>query len=337
MKKLVFSLIIILLLNSCASILNGDRTSINISADKESKIIFKKDTISINNEQTTIRPLRSKKSLQIRVLKDSLTKDFYLKKKLSKLFWLNIFNNYGAGMLVDLTNNRRFTYKHNLHFITDSITNTIVLSTKKVAIMPKNKFLVYTSPLQFLDFFSIPMATLGTEYFIKDNFSVSAEYGFRNTGFYNRNHRVSFLKEKSSIYRFETKVYNKINLTNNVHLNEYLGLEFRKINSQYNDKIDYFDDNNNFITDDFATKKTVTIVNLKYGLLVPIGKRFYFDFYSGLGVRMKKFDHINLEYDKSIHQIDDDDFPSFDFRDFKNYDKKTLLNFSLGFKFGIKI
>jgi hypothetical protein len=246
-------------------------------------------------------------------------------------------------MLIDLQSNKRFTYKHNLHFVTDSISQKIVISHKKVALLPKNKFFLFTTPLLAIDFFSIPILSLGSEYFVKDNISLSAEYGaqFRTINYKQPN--VSYLKDKATTYRLETKWYNGINLTKNVHINEYIALEFREIRSQYNDNFIYFERNNssqnNYTTDYFATKKTTTILNLKYGLLIPIGNRFYFDFYSGFGIRIKRFNHTNLEYNKTIHQIYDEDdfFPSFPLRGFEDYRKKTLLNYTLGFKFGIKL
>ena len=70
-------------------------------------------------------------------------------------------------------------------------------------------------------------------------------------------------------------------------------------------------------------------------VLVPVANRFYLDLYTGLGLRIKRFNHLNLEFDSDIHEIYDNDFPSFNIREFKNYDKKTLLNFTLGCKFGI--
>lgn len=340
MRKIGFLLIIILTLNSCASILNRETTTVKISADKASKIIFKNDTISINREKTTINPLRSKKPLHITVLKDSLQQDFSLKKKISANTFLNVYN-YGAGVIYDIYTNKAFRYANNLHFVTDSISNKIVLSNKKITIIPKNKLFVYTSPLKPFDFFSIPTISLGTEYFISNNFSVSAEYGVLFPDAKIKKHTISYLEEKAFSYRFETKWYNGINLTKNVHLNEYIGLEFREISSQYNEYLDYYDKNDpifqeNYIRDDFATEKRVTIVNLKYGLLVPVGKRFYFDLYTGVGLRIKRFNRINLEYDSEIHNIKSDNFFSFAFQDFQDYDKKNLFNFSLGCKFGIK-
>ncbi|MFI1772138.1 hypothetical protein [Thalassobellus citreus] len=343
MKKSVFIVLIILLLNSCATVFNKKTTSVNITTDKESQLIYNSDTITINKERIKIHPIRSKKPLEFTILKDSLKENFSLKRKTSFLFWLNLNYTYGLGMLVDFTNDKRFTYKHNLHFITDSISNKIVLSNKKITRLPKNTLFLYTSPLQAIDVFSMPALTLGAEYFIKDNISLSAEYGIKYTNIPNQDYNISYLKNKGLLYRLETKWYNGINLTNNVHSNEYLGIELRVIKNQYNDYINYSERNNspneyNYITDDFATKKNVTIVNLKYGLIVLLGKKTYLDFYSGFGVRVKKFNHLNLEYDKSIHRLDfPDDFALFDYRDFKNYNKKSFFNYSLGCKFGIKL
>jgi hypothetical protein len=338
MKKIIIFLLGIIVLNSCASIFNKDTAVIKISSDKKSQVIFKQDTLQIHKKQIKIRPKRAKEVVKLTVLKDSLQKDVYLESKISTLFWANILYTYGLGMIVDLTNDKRFTYKHNLHFVTDSITNTIEISNKKITSIPKNSFFIYTSPLQFLDFFNIPMATVGTEYFPIENFSVSAEAGFRFTDFSNRDVNIEFLDEKARLLRFEGKWYNAINLSNNVHLNEYIGLEYRQIKSQYNDNLEYFNRNglDNLIIDDFATVKTVSIINLKYGILMPIGDNFYFDFYTGLGVRTKQFDYRNLEYDRQIHEITNDGVSILGIRRFKDYDKRTFLNYSLGFKFGLK-
>jgi len=339
-KEIGFYCIIIFTLHSCASLINSKKAALKISGEKGSKIIFKNDTIALNKNPTKIKTNRSKDSLKITVFKNQLKRDFYLDSKISNLFWLNLASNYGLGMLVDLTNKKRFTYKKNLHFVTDSVSNKIIISNKKVIFIPKNKVFIYTSPLQAFDFFSIPMKTIGTEYFIKKNLSLSAEYGAKIYSFPERNYRITYIEEKGSNYRFEGKLYNITNTTQNVHLNEYIGLEFRKIRSQYNTKINYFDKNlpnQNSIIDDFATQKNVTIVNLKYGILIPLGKKFYFDFYTGVGLRTKRFNHINLEYDKNIHQIEDEYFFFWNHRKFKNYNEKTFLNISGGFKFGIKI
>jgi hypothetical protein len=81
MKKSLLFLIIIVTISSCATILNLKNTTVKISADKASKIIFKKDTIAIGREQVIIRPERSKKPLKLTILKDSLQQYFFLTEK----------------------------------------------------------------------------------------------------------------------------------------------------------------------------------------------------------------------------------------------------------------
>jgi hypothetical protein len=352
-KRISFYCIAVFLLSSCATILNGKRTTVKLSADRESRVLYNNDTIRINKTRTSIYPLRSKKTIKLTVLQDSLQGDFYLNRKISNLFWANIFNpiNLYAGVIglgTDLTNKKRFTYKRNLHFTKDTVNNKIVLSNKKVISIPKKQLFIYNDPLRLIDVLSIPMATLGVEYFVKNNISLSTEYGLSGNqpSFRNLTSEDEILiREKGRMYRLESKLYNTFNLTKNVHLNEYVSFEFRNIKSQFNDVIEYVDkgsfdnlsDNEIYdveaTRDVFATKKNVSIVNVKYGILVPVGKRFYFDFYSGLGIRMKRLKDINKEFDPNIHEIfEEDDLFSFNPFDFNQ--EGNSLNISLGFKIG---
>lgn len=342
MKKEYLLILIALTLTSCATIINSPTTKIKISADKKSKIIFNSDTIAIHKKQTTIRPKRSSESLKITFVRDSIKKDFLIDRKISSVFWLNIYN-YGVGALIDLTSDKLYRYRNNIHFSLDTTSNSISLGRKKTTLIPKKTLFIYTTPLRTINPFSIPSATLGAEYFIKQNISISAEYGIKLPNIELSNTNEKILKDKSSIYRLESKYYNAINLTKNVHLNEYLGFEIIQKRSQFNDNISYFEKNNNNpedivkIDDLFGVKKQATIINLKYGLLVPINERFYFDFYTGLGIRLKRFKSIDKEFNPEIHEIYyEDRLPFFDFNESYGTDS-NLPNFSLGFKFGIKL
>lgn len=343
MKQFILYFILPLTLNSCATLFNGKKTRVNISSDSNSKLIYKKDTLVISKDKISISPKRSKQPLEFTIVKDSLIQHFSFKRKTSFLFWINAIPTfYGAGLLVDLTNKKRFTYRHNLDFTTDTISNKIVLNNKKLGSIPKNTFYIYTSPIQSIDFFSTPMLTLGTEYFFKNNLSLSLEYGNQLNSNSPNDYNIEYLKNRGALYRIETKWYNGINWTRNVHLNEYLGFELRVIKSQFNDYINYSERDSPMeeyinITDDYATKKNVTILNLKYGIFVPIGKKLYIDCYSGFGLRVKKFDYLNLEYNKNIHRIEfSDNFIFPDLNRFNDFDKRTFFNYSLGCKFGVR-
>lgn len=331
---------------SCASLLNKKNTYVNITADKKSKIIFKNDTISLE-KKITIYPTRSKKTIKLKILQDSLKQTFFLNRKLSATYLGNIFILYGIGYLIDLHTDKRFGYRKNIYLKTDSINNKILVSNKKIAFIPQKTLLVYTYPLENINPFSVKTPIIGIEYFFKKNLSFSAAYGFSNRPFFKTNRDPHTLKEKAKTFRIETKFYNLINLTKNTNLNEYFSFEYRQINSQYNNSISYFDNidyegnfttNTNLNTDFFGTFRQENIVNLKYGLFIPIKQKFYFDFYTGIGFRTKNFNYVELEYDREIHLLDDTGTKLFStsYTDFKNYNRKSFFNYALGFKFGYK-
>ncbi|WP_299048341.1 hypothetical protein [uncultured Polaribacter sp.] len=82
-------LLLLILLSSCATILNTKRTTVKISANQQSKVVFKSDTILANTLQTSIRPIHSKKPIKLTILKDSLKNNFYFSRKLLCNFLLN--------------------------------------------------------------------------------------------------------------------------------------------------------------------------------------------------------------------------------------------------------
>lgn len=340
MKKYILLAFSFILLKSCATLLNKNNSTIKISSDEEYDLVFQKDTFKINQIPTKIYPRRSKDSLKLTVYNDSLKENFSINRKLSLAFWLNIPYNHGLGMLVDLTNDKRFRYKNHLYFKTDSLSNNIILSDEKVTSITKKTFFIYTSPFQAIDVFSTPMLTLGGEYFVFDNISLSTEFGLKYTERLRDNSKINYINDKGYLLRSELKWYNGINLTNNMYLNEYLGLEYRFIYNQFNDQIDYYlndgNESNELITDDFAAKKKVSVFNIKYGILVPLNNSLYFDFFSGFGLRIKDYEYIKLEYDKSLHYLDDNHEGFFYYSELQDSNPKFLFNYSLGFKFGVK-
>lgn len=348
-SKLIFCLSF-LTLTSCVTVLNRPVTKVKISSETNSKLIFLNDTINISQKPTTIRPLRSKQALKLTVFNDSLQNDFLFKRKISEMYWANIFafNISPIGFGVDLFSDKRFGYESNVHFKVDSISSKIIVGRDKVSPNPKKTFLIYTSPLQAFDFFSVHMPTIGTEYFINKRLSSSIEFGYNPNPFF-RNTEAKINKEYAYLYKTEFKYYPRKNFFKNVRTNEYFSFEYKQINSQFNDKISYSLINNNFINannddfddwinDTFVTQKKVSVFNIKYGFLVPIRKRFYFDFYTGMGLRLKNYNYVNLEYDPDIHYIDDFGYWIIpDYTSFTNEKRQIISNFSLGFKFGIKL
>jgi len=342
-KRCILAIFTLLLLNSCASIFNAKTTKVKVYAPKESQVIFQNDTLNSGGDYIEINPLRSRDSLRFAVRTDAVTSEFAFKRKTSGIFYLNIPYTYGLGFLVDLTNQKRFTYRKTVNIKLDSLTNSFYVSEKKLVPFKPNDVFLYTSPLMAIDVFSQPMLTLGGEYFVTRDLSISAEAGIKYTERLRHSSDVELVKDRSHSFRVELKWYNLTSLTNNGNINEYLGLEARFLRHQFTDDINYSINNQDIFYErheDYVVNKKVNVFNLKYGLNFPIGKRFYLDLYTGFGLRLKDFKNPNRFYDPSTHYNYEDDehfifWPRHD--TLEENSGQTLFNFSLGFKFGIKL
>ena len=192
-----------------------------------------------------------------------------------------------------------------------------------------------------MDVFSQPMLTLGAEYFVTNNLSFSAEYGTVFTERLGGNKPdIEILDNKGRMFRYELKIYNFLSKSKNPRFNKYIGFETRFIRYQFNDDITYNVTNDNisyFVNETFGVRKSVNVYNLKYGINYPIGKKFYIDLYSGVGLRVRTIESINRNFNPETDTIfEEDDDCYFCFRRNDESDSGTFFNFALGFKFGYK-
>lgn len=199
-----------------------------------------------------------------------------------------------------------------------------------------SRFKVYTSPLQIIDFCSRQMITLGCELKVLKRVSISGEFGYRYHSM--RDYDTVFVKSKGYSYRFEIKFYGPYFFKNKKRFLDYLSIEYRYIIDDYNSKFNYSADSLREIklTDNYGILKDIYIGNIKYGFILSLGKRTYFDIYAGIGLRYRDVKNVNREFDYNLgHEFwTPENF--WTISDFKE-DAGLKFNISLGFKFGIKI
>ncbi|NRD20197.1 hypothetical protein HNV08_09055 [Winogradskyella eckloniae] len=343
MKNIVTFILLSVVLTSCTTILNGRTTRVNIYADQNSKVEYKSEELPLENGTTTIYPFRSNEPLEFTISNDSISTDIRINREISSLIYLNIPYTYGLGILVDLTNDKRFTYRRNLFLEIDSTANRFKIFEGKARPFKQHQTFIYTSPLMAMDVFSQPQISLGVEYFPLNNLSFSAEYSTVYTERLGSSSRTEFFENKGRSFRYELKYYNLTQFVRNPKVNEYLGFEARFVRYQYNKSIEYYRNNENinyYVKEQIAVQKSLDIFNIKYGLNFPVGKQMYIDLYTGFGIRNKTFANPNIKYNAESDQLIDDD-RHFLFFGQNNYlegvhDRK-LFNFSLGFKFGVKL
>ncbi|MGB1231140.1 MAG: hypothetical protein ACPG5M_02760 [Winogradskyella sp.] len=340
MRKTYSLLVLLFLFSSCATLLNTKETKVNIYAPKNTNVTLNNETQNVDNAIVKLHPKRSKDSLKLRLSNDSISTDFSFKRRLSGMFYLNLFQTYGlVGMLIDLTNDKRFTYKRNLRFELDAVNNSFYISDKKLHPLTKNTTFIYTSPLRALDVFSQPMLTIGGEYLFTNQMSFSMEYGTIYTKPLRVNSDESVIKNKGRSFRYELKYYNLIKVFNSPKLNEYIGLEARFIRHQFTNNIRYVrtinENINHSIEETLLVHKLVDVFNLKYGLNYPIGKHLFIDLYTGFGLRLKSIKNPNHNYNTDTDRLILIDNFLFFTNDYIE-SKSSHFNFSLGFKFGVK-
>jgi hypothetical protein len=197
------------------------------------------------------------------------------------------------------------------------------------------RFGIYTSPLQAIDIFSRPMVTIGGEYIVFNKIGLSIEYGykFKNVDSYDS----LIVDSKGYSYRFEIKYYN-INLIKSYHFRDYISLEYRYIKDDYNSQFEYATDSTHqtLVTDNYAIKKDIYVGNVKFGVIFNLNKVIYFDIYTGIGLRYRDVRNINRTFDENLgheHKWPEYFWTISDFEEFSG----LKVNFSFGFKLGIKI
>lgn len=114
MKGLGF-LVTLLLLASCATIVNTPYAIVEITSSPDSAIV-KLDNSPTEYVTPVILPLkRSRHDVLLSVEKDSLYREIVLASKLSPAFTIGNLFSWGIyGYLIDLTNPRKYTYKNEL-------------------------------------------------------------------------------------------------------------------------------------------------------------------------------------------------------------------------------
>lgn len=195
-------------------------------------------------------------------------------------------------------------------------------------------FKLYTSPLLAADLISHPIVSLGGEYIFLNQLGIAGEFGIK----YRDNSNCDTLWEKSQgyTYRLELKYYDIYKLKKR-YLRNYISLEYRYIKDNHNEVYAYHQDtsSNYDIKDNYGVLKDIYVGNIKYGIIVGLGKRFYSDLYCGIGIRYRDIRNTNREYNTDLgheHAYVDDIFSPWGLEETSG----LYPNLSLGFKIGIR-
>ena len=117
-------------MTSCASVMNEKYVSVFLYTEKPSKVTYVQDTLHTvsQNDFNVVNLIvpRSKDTLELSVMTDSICKKVSIPSKKSIAYYMNVF--YFGGFVIDYFNPKRYTYKNLLVF--DDSLNIIKATTK---------------------------------------------------------------------------------------------------------------------------------------------------------------------------------------------------------------
>jgi hypothetical protein len=103
------------LMSSCATIMNTNTTATTIVVGDGEKVVYKDDTLASANGKIRIEVPRAAEPLELKIVSSGKSIALNIPSQYSTFYWLNITSNYGLGMLLDRRTKKRFTYPNYIY------------------------------------------------------------------------------------------------------------------------------------------------------------------------------------------------------------------------------
>lgn len=178
MTRIAYLLIVTcVLFSSCATVFNKNTKAIKIINHVDSGLVLLNSTDTVYSGVNTFDVMRSNRDVNISVTRPNHVENVSIKSELDPLCVVgNLYPLYGLGWLVDLTNQKRFTYKKFNHIYLDN--GSLILDQPALPInlfggingINLNKF--YTRQSNF-SVMSIGGFSMGAEVYIKPQLYLS--------------------------------------------------------------------------------------------------------------------------------------------------------------------
>ncbi len=293
-------LIMILLLSSCATILNRKITNVRVYTNIPATIVFPATRSKGEITKGDFDVTRSMKPLIIEAYNDSVSKTFSIRPINSFAYWLNLCEPpYSLiGFFIDRKKDKRFTYPVNVYL---DLTRKDSTYFRMIPVPPKYqkyKFIVSLTPEKVISAVN-PVIEVGGEKKLNSSFSAAAMFGYLLPGNYSSKTQDDLAPNTKGISAgLEAKWF----IHRSAPQGFYTGLGFNYLNNRYRASASFTHatDTNAMpmfldYVDTFGIHKQTYSINLLIGYQ-RIYKRLSFDVYGGLGLRFKNVQHLGRKY-----------------------------------------
>lgn len=295
--KIVILAITLVLLNSCATILNSKNKDIRVVTSEATHMVIEEDSLAQNTKFKYISVKRSPEPLSITVYNDSISKTVQVKAKNSLAYWLNLYPSIHlwTGFIIDTKTQKRYSYPNEVYI--DLLANDNTYQTYRPidsSVAKYNKVIKFT-----------PLKLLGLI-----NPSIELVYERRTSPSFSTQIMASYLLPRSvttpgfdfypDIKGFRVSIEEKYYIYPTAISGLYFGLEFNYLNNTYRD-LSYFSDepdwlssynDTNMYLDNYGIKKQTFSLNAKVGYQYSYD-RFVIDLFAGLGIRYRDVSHFD--------------------------------------------
>lgn len=133
MMKNTVIILLAIFLTSCASFLNNKGQKIKVITSLPATVVVKNDSVLTKSNKIGLSVLRSRDSLMISVIRDSLVKRIQIPSSNSFAYWLNFYPSMGLGFLVDKDNPKRYAYPSLIYVnLSDSTNSYSTIDEKQI-------------------------------------------------------------------------------------------------------------------------------------------------------------------------------------------------------------
>jgi hypothetical protein len=127
MKSTLLLLALILLSSSCATVINGRRTNVNVRTSRTTNLVIEGDTVLRDSNQTVLlRVENDRDPLRITTFDSLGTKPLFIRSKTSPTYWLNAVTIpvFATGFLFDELTGQKWKYPRNIYIDVDGDNNS---------------------------------------------------------------------------------------------------------------------------------------------------------------------------------------------------------------------
>lgn len=336
MKQGLLFLAIAFLSSSCAAIISGKHSNVNVRTDKTTNLVVEGDTILRDSNETVYLKVENDRApLKVTAFDSTDSKPYYIRSKTSPAYWLNGFSApfFFSGFLLDEIIGLKKKYPRNVYIYTEGGSYGYLPYFPMDSTLLERKNKITFAPISIVHEYH-PAFEFGYERLHKNNFATQVTLGvFRSWD-------NNFARNSKGI---KASIEEKYFFRNQTRTRFYASFVFEHHRKTHEADLDFVTVDNQGIPqwENGQFRQRTEVEKRLYGFTPRIGFQTYVtdrlmvEGFFGMGLRHRNVRHLNVDpsarYDTGFWEWLDIDYESN--RPGRNVTSNWDLNFRIGWVF----